>query len=278
MSDGMPELDLLHRRRFDRLVMLGFLTVLALIWTIPPVAAVVRGFAFGGWRNFTDLMTQPIGGITLLRTYLNSAIIAAIHAGLVVWIASLAGYGFAFFNFRFKSAAYFLVLVFLAVPATSILVPLFFIIRELGLRDNYLAVALPEAALTLPFGVLLVRNFAETIPRGLLEAAAMDGATHRQIYRQIFLPLCKPALINIGALSMMWSMQDFLFPSLFFSSKEMTTAAQAVLTFKEYLGATPEGIGRYNASLVLLAIPALVVVLFGLRFITSGLTAGSVKE
>ena len=114
----------------------------------------------------------------------------------VVWIASLAGYGFAFFNFRFKSAAYFLVLVFLAVPATSILVPLFFIIRELGLRDNDLAVALPEAALTLPFGVLLVRNFAETIPRGLIEAAAMDGATHQQIYRQIFLPLCKPALIN----------------------------------------------------------------------------------
>jgi len=270
--------DFLYRRPVEKAVMAGFLVILALVWSVPLVAAVVRGFAFNGWQNFSDVIFNDIGGISLIRTYFNSFVIALLHGFFVALVASLAGYGFAFFEFRGKEVAYFIVLVFLAVPATSILVPLFFITRELGLRDNYLAVALPEAALTLPFGVLLIRNYAEDIPRSLVEAAAMDGASNQRIYLEVFLPMCRPAIVNIIALSMMWSMQDFLFPSLFFSSKEMTTAAQAVLRFREYLGSTPDDIGRYNASLVLLAVPALLIVLFGLRFITSGLTAGGVKE
>lgn len=257
--------------------MTGFLCVLAVIWSIPLLAAIQKGLEYNGIQNFIDVLTQDLGGVYLWRTYLNSMIIAVMHAVIVVVIASLAGYGFTYFDFPFKEGWYFLVIIFLAVPATSILVPLFYITRELGLRDTYLAAALPEAALTLPFGVLLVRNFAENVPRSLVEAAAIDGASHQRIYLEVFLPICKPALLNIGALSMMWSMQDFLFPSLFFSSAEMTTAAQAVMQFKEYLGSTPDDVGRYNASLVLLAVPALIIVVFGLRFITSGLTAGSVK-
>lgn len=270
--------DLLYRRPVEKAIMVFFLVVLAALWSLPLIAALLRGFAFNGLANYSDVLFGNIGGITLWRTYLNSFIIALLHAFLVVAVASLAGYGFAFFHFRGKECAYFVVLVFLAVPATSLLIPLFFITRELGLRDHWLAVALPEAALTLPFGVLLIRNYAEDIPSALIEAAVIDGASNQRIYLDIFLPLCRPALINLAALSMMWSMQDFLFPSLFFSSKEMTTAAQAVLRFREYLGASPEDIGRYNASLVLLAVPALVIVLFGLRFITRGLTAGGVKE
>jgi raffinose/stachyose/melibiose transport system permease protein len=270
--------DFLYRQSREKWVMWTILGFMAILWSLPLAAAVMRGFAFNGIQNFTDVMFNEIGGISLGRTYFNTLVIALMHAFFVVVVSALAGYGFYIFEFRLKTVAYFVVLVFLAVPATSILVPLFFITRELGLRDNYLAVALPEAALTLPFGVLLIRNFAEEIPRSLIEAAAMDGASHPRIWREIFLPICKPALINIGALSMMWSSQDFLFPSLFFSSPEMTTAAQAVLRFREYLGATPDDIGRYNASLVLLAVPALLIVVFGLRFITNGLTSGGVKE
>jgi raffinose/stachyose/melibiose transport system permease protein len=148
----------------------------------------------------------------------------------------------------------------------------------MNLRDTMVGVALPEAAMTLPFGVLLVRNYAESLPKTFIEAALMDGASHFRVFVDIFVPLSKPALVNLGALSIMWSLQDFLLPSLFLSDVSQTTAAQAVLRFKEVLGATPSGIGRYNASLVLLAVPALLVVLFGLRFITQGLTAGGVKE
>ena len=273
-----PQKDFLYRHPREKWIMWGLIGAMALLWGLPLMAAIARGFAFNGVQNFVDVIFGDIGGITLGRTYFNTLVIALLHAFFVVLVSALAGYGFYIFVFRFNTVLYFVVLVFLAVPATSILIPLFFITKELGLRDNYFAVALPEAALTLPFGVLLVRNFAEEIPRSLIEVAAIDGASHPRIWREIFLPICKPALINIGALSMMWSSQDFLFPSLFFSDPEMTTAAQAVLRFKEYLGSTPDDVGKYNASLVLLAVPALLIVLFGLRFITNGLTAGGVKE
>jgi len=270
--------DMLYRRRHEKIAMTAFLVLLAAVWSLPMIAAVARGFAFNGIQNFIDVLTLDIGGVSLLRTYANSFAIALMHALVVVAISALAGYGFTFFEFRGREAIYQCVLIFMAVPLTSILIPLFFITREANLRDTLVGVALPEAAMTLPFGVLLVRNYAESLPRTLVEAALMDGASHFRVFIDIFVPLSKPALINLGALSIMWSLQDFLLPSLFLSDVTQTTAAQAVLRFKEVLGATPTGIGRYNASLVLLAVPALVVVLFGLRFITKGLTAGGVKE
>lgn len=273
-----PTQDILYRRPAERFLMLTFLLLLAAIWSLPLIAALARAFAFNGVQNFVDVVTQDIGGVSLLRTYLNSFAIAIMHAAIVVTVSALAGYGFTFFEFRGKELAYFVVLIFMAVPLTSILIPLFFITRETGLRDTMVGVALPEAAMTLPFGVLLIRNYAESISRSLIEAAIIDGATHRRAFLDVFLPLSRPALINLGALSMMWSLQDFLLPSLFLGDVENTTAAQAVLRFKEVLGVTPTGIGRYNASLVLLAVPALIIILFGLRFITQGLTAGGVKE
>ncbi len=270
--------DYLYRSRTNRWIMAALLIIMGLFWIVPIVAAMNRALVFNGWRNFQDVIFGDIGGVTVWQTYWNSFVIAFIHAGLVVGVSSLAGYGFAKFDFRGKEVMYYVTLVFLAVPATSILVPLFYITRELGLRDAFLGVALPEAALTLPFGVLLMRNFAETIPNAYIEAASIDRASHFRIYKDVFLPMSRPALLSLGTLSVMWSLQDFLFPSLFFTDREKTTAAQAVLRFKEYLGATPDDIGRYNASLVLLAVPALVVVIWGLRFITRGLAAGGIKE
>lgn len=270
--------DRLYRSRVDRAVMVSLLVAMALLWVVPIASAIDRALVFNGWRNFSEVITGDIGGITLWRTYWNSFVIAFLHAAMVVAVSSLAGYGFAKFEFRGKEVMYYVTLVFLAVPATSILVPLFFITRELDLRDSYLGVALPEAALTMPFGVLLMRNFAETIPDTYIEAASMDGASHLRIFGGVFLPMSKPALLSLGTLSVMWSLQDFLFPALLFSNDNMTTAAQAVMRFKEYLAATPDDIGKYNASLVLLAVPALVVVIVGLRFIIRGLAAGGIKE
>jgi raffinose/stachyose/melibiose transport system permease protein len=85
-------------------------------------------------------------------------------------------------------------------------------------------------------------------------------------------------LVNLSILCFMWSLQDFLFPSLFFTDEKYTTAAKAVQSFQQYLSTSPSDVGKYNASLVLLAVPALLLVVFGLRFITAGLTSGGVKE
>ena len=274
-----PQLvDRLYRSRADRIIMVSLLTAMGLLWLLPIFSAIDRALVFNGWGNFWAVITGDIGGITLQQTYWNSFVIAFLHAAIVVSVSSLAGYGFANFEFPGKEIMYYTTLLFLAVPATSILVPLFYIARELDLRDAFLGVALPEASLTLPFGVLLMRNFAETIPETYIEAPSMDGASHLRIFCGVFLPISRPAVLSLGSLSVMWSLQDFLFPALLFSDDSKTTAAQAVLRFKEYLSATPDDIGMYNASLVLLAVPALIVVILGLRFIIGGLAAGGIKE
>ncbi len=270
--------DRLYRSRFDRTIMTTLLIVMAALWLVPIASAIDRALVFNGWRNFSEVITGDIGGITLWQTYWNSFAIAALHAVMVVAVSSLAGYGFAKFEFRGKELMYYVTLVFLAVPATSVLVPLFFITRELDLRDTYLGVAMAEASLTMPFGVLLMRNFADTIPDTYIEAASMDGASHLRTFGGVFLPMSRPALLSLGSLSVMWSLQDFLFPALLLSDHGKTTAAQAVFRFKEYLAVTPDDIGKYNASLVLLAVPALIVVIASLRFITRGLAAGGIKE
>jgi ABC-type glycerol-3-phosphate transport system permease component len=132
--------------------------------------------------------------------------------------------------------------------------------------------------LTLPFAVLLLRNHADGIPDELIEAARIDGANHAMIFRRVFLPLSRPALINLGALCVVWSVQDFIFSSLLLTNASSNTAAQAVQSIQAAFSPTPIEHSQYLAALMLLAVPAIVIVVLGLRFITQGMTAGGVKE
>lgn len=102
----------------------------------------------------------------------------------------------------------------------------------------------------------------------------MDGAGHLGIFRHVFLPLARPAIVNLVVRCSMWSLQDFLWPVIIYSNPSMTTAAQAVLTFQNALSGSPLDNARYDAALVLLAVPAVLLVGFGQRFITSGLRPG----
>ena len=256
----------------------SILLAMAIIWMVPIVSALNRSLVFNGLENYTSLFTEPIGGVTIIRTFVNSGIIAIGHATLVMAISALAGFAFAKLDFPYRNLIFYLVIICLAVPGTAIIVPLFRILDTLELLDTYLAVILPETALTLPFGVLLMRNYFGNLPDTYMESAALDGASMFAIFRRIYLPLARPALIPLGVLAVMWSFQDFLLPLMFLTDPQLTTAAMAVSNFQEWLSFTPDNIGRYNASLVLLAIPALVLVIFGQRFITQGLTSGGIKE
>ena len=271
-------MNLLFQRRRDRILMQLLLFVMALFWIFPLYGAIRDALSPGGWYNFVSLFTQPLGGVPIWRTYLNSFAIGAIQAAVVVTVATMAGYAFGKLRFPGRNLAYQFTILFLAIPGAAILVPVFYLTVKLNLTDSYLGVALPESALTIPFGVLMMRNYADTIPDELSEAANMDGAGHLGIFRHVFLPLARPAIVNLVVLCFMWSLQDFLWPVIIYSSPSMTTAAQAVLTFQNALSGSPLDNARYDAALVLLAVPAVLLVGFGQRFITSGLTAGAVKD
>lgn len=271
-------MKLLVARRSDAILLGVMLFVMAGLWMVPIISALNRSLVFNGTDNYVKILTEPTAGVTIYQTYLNSSIIAAGHAFFVVTVSSLAGFAFSKLWLPGMDWLYYVVVVCLAVPATAVIVPLFHTLKSLGLLDSYWAVILPETALTLPFGVLLMRNYFDSLPNDYMEAAMIDGASIPQVFRFVYLPMARPAVINLGVLCVMWSFQDFLLPLLFITKPELTTASMAVSTFQQYLSFTPDNIGKYNASLVLLAIPALILVIAGQRFIRQGLTSGGIKE
>jgi ABC-type glycerol-3-phosphate transport system permease component len=271
-------LHFLQLKRRDKIIIQVALVALTLWWIFPMWTALSSSVAFGGIGNYFSLLTEPVNGVYLPLTFLNSAVIALIQAVAVCSVAALAGFAFSRIQFRFRETLYYAVLICLAVPGTAIIVPVYYVSGTLGLFDSYWGVALPEAALTLPFGVLLIRNFADSLQASAFEAAKVDGANIWQTFIYVFLPQMRPPLINLAILCVMWSFQDFLFPSLLLRNPALTTASQAVQTIQGAFGATPQQNSEYFAALVLLSVPAVLLVAFGLRWVSRGLTGGGTKE
>jgi len=271
-------LRILRRRPVDSAIMYVLLVIMLAWWAFPLITAVTQSLKVGGLGNYIAVLTRPMNGVWLWQAFLNSLAVAVLHAVFVCGTGLLAGYAFARIEFRGRTVIFYVVIAFLAVPATSLIVPVYYITGRLGMFNNLVGVALPEAALTLPFAVLLLRNFASGIPGSFFESATLDGAGHGRMFAHIFWPLARPVTINLASLCVMWSLQDFIFPSLLLRSPGRTTAAQAVMIIKSAFGPTPEQTAQYFAALVLLAIPALVLIVGALRWMTMGLTAGGIKE
>jgi ABC-type glycerol-3-phosphate transport system permease component len=268
----------LRQRPRDNAIVYTILIVGAALWVFPLVTMVRESVEAGGFGNYLTVLANTYNGVNLIRAFGNSLVIAAITTVLTCGIGALAAYAFSKITFPFRETLYHLSLMLLAVPAVAIIVPVYWITGNLGLFNSPIGVALPEVVLTLPFAVLMLRNYADGIPDELVEAALLDGAAHGTIFRHIFLPLARPALINLSALCVVWSVQDFIFPSTLLNSSNATTAAQAVQTIKAAFGPTPIQTSQYFAALTLLAVPAIVIVVLGLKYITQGITAGGVKE
>jgi ABC-type glycerol-3-phosphate transport system permease component len=277
MSSQASPLHRLRQRPRDSAVVYVILVVGAALWLFPLITTLRESVQYGGLRNYLTVLTTDYNGVNLIRAFVNSMVIAALTVVLTCVVGSMAAYAFAKLDFPGRETLYHSMLLFLAVPAVAVMVPVYWITGNLGLFNSPLGVSLPEVVLTLPFAVLLLRNYADGIPDELVEAARIDGAGHVQIFRRIFIPLARPALVNLAALCVVWSVQDFIFPSMLLSNASATTAAQAVQTIQAAFGPTPIQTSEYFAALMLLAVPAIVIVVAGLRFITQGITAGGVK-
>ena len=277
MTAHATALDQLRARGRDNVTVYAVLVIGAALWLFPLISTVRQSLQFGGFHNYLTVLTTDYNGVNLIRAFANSLLIAALTVVLTCGIGAMAGYAFAKIDFPRRETLYHAGLLLLAVPAVAIMVPVYWITGNLGLFNTPIGVSLPEVVLTLPFAVLLLRNHADGIPDELIEAARIDGANHAMIFRRVFLPLSRPALINLAALCVVWSVQDFIFSSLLLTNASSTTAAQAVQSIQAAFSPTPIEHSQYLAALMLLAVPAIVIVVLGLRFITQGMTAGGVK-
>ncbi|MFC5529377.1 carbohydrate ABC transporter permease [Cohnella yongneupensis] len=264
--------------RRQKTIITVLLYLFALIWLFPFYTAIRNSLKVNGFRNYVDLFTNDLNGISLLGTFKNSALIALGSTAIILGVSSLAAFAFSKLRFFAKETLYIMVLLCLAVPGVVILIPFYYILKNLDLYNTLWSVILSEAVMTLPFAVLMLRNYFDNLPPELMESSSIDGATKLQMFSRIYLPLATPALINLGVLSVMWSFQDFLLPLMFLTDKSVLTATVAVNTLKGLFGFSPADLGKFNAALVVLGMPAIMIFLFARKYITSGITSGAVKD
>ena len=160
------------------------------------------------------------------------------------------------------------------LPFSTLMIPLFQIVKELKLRNNYLGLILPYAAANIPFCILMMRNYFDSLPKEIEEAARVDGASNLQLYWRIAMPLSVPALTATGIFVAIGSWNEFILALLFMTKPEMRTAPLATVYCLRYQGQILE---RAFAALTWVALPALLFYFVAQRQFVKGLTAGALK-
>jgi alpha-glucoside transport system permease protein len=191
---------------------------------------------------------------------------------LPILIASLAGYAFAWLEFPGRDWLFLVVVGLLVVPIQMALIPIFSLYNDLGIFDTVLGLVLFHTAFGLPFAIFLLRNFFIGIPRDLLEAARIDGASELRIFLRLILPLGLPAIASLAIFQFLWVWNDLLVALTF--GRETQPITVAIFSQLRQFSANIELIAP--AAFVSLAIPLVVFFAFQ-RYFVQGLLAGSVK-
>jgi multiple sugar transport system permease protein len=215
---------------------------------------------------FKDVFNQ----IDMVRLVLNSTLVTLLIVLGQMFTAALAGYVFARVEFRGRGLLFGLVLATMMVPLQVTIVPVFMIIRGMGLADTLMALILP--AIPTAFGTFLMRQYFLTLPADLGEAAAIDGAGPFRTFWSVYAPLATPALAVVGILAFNYHWNEFFRPLIFEISEENYTLPLGLVTLQGHLGTG--SMSTVLAGVVLSMIPAVLVFIFGQRRLREGLTAG----
>jgi raffinose/stachyose/melibiose transport system permease protein len=272
------------RRGIGATIRYGFLLLVAAVIIVPIVYAVLGGFKDPAqlandpiglpdpWNtsNYTDALTSG----TFWRQLANSTLIAGISTILVVLFSAFAAFVMARRSFPGREVAYTLFTLGLLFPAAVAILPLFVLVRDLGLLDNPLGIALPEAAFGLPLTIVILRPFFRSIPTELEDAASIDGCGSFAFFWRILLPLSRPVLATVAVLAIVFSWNQFLLPLVMLSNESNWTLPLGVTNFSTQYTTDTAKILAYTT---LALIPALVFYIFAERQLVGGLTQESVK-
>ncbi|CAM3357232.1 carbohydrate ABC transporter permease [Occultella aeris] len=264
--------------RIAFLVVAAALTLGPVIWTVSTsLRSPAESFTLPPQLIPTDPDLTPyiqvFSQINMGLLTLNSALVTGFIAVGQMLTAALAGYAFARLEFRGRSLWFSLVLATMMVPVQVTIVPVFMIIRGMGLSDTLLALILP--AIPTAFGTFLMRQYFLGLPVELGEAASIDGAGPWRTFASIYAPLALPGLAIIGILAFNFHWNEFFRPLILTISEQNFTLPLGLVSLQGNMGTG--SISVVLAGVVLSMIPALVVFLFGQRPLREGLTAGVSK-
>lgn len=219
-----------------------------------------------------DNYVQPFVSFDFFLYLRNSVFVTVMATIITLLTNSMAAFALSKYNFTGRSAVMLLIVATLMVPLSVILVPLYSVISAMGLFNSLWGVILPTVAT--PTGVFMLRQYMLTIPDELLDAARMDKASEWQIYWRIVLPLTAPALAVLAIFSVVWRWNDFLWPLIVLSRRELYTLQVGLNTYAGELNVQWHYI---LAMTVVTMIPVVLVFIFLQRFITTGIAGAGLK-
>jgi alpha-1,4-digalacturonate transport system permease protein len=220
----------------------------------------------------TSNYTDPFEKFDFVRYLWNSVFVTTMATLITLLVNSMAAFALSKYKFRGQTAVLLVIVATLMVPLSVLMVPLYSIVSALGLFNNLWGVILPTVAT--PTGVFLLRQYMLTIPDELIDAARMDKASEWQIYWRIILPLAAPALAVLAIFSVVWRWNDFLWPLIVLSRKEVYTLQVGLNTYAGELNVQWQYI---LAMTVVTMIPVVLVFVFLQRFITTGIAGQGIK-
>ena len=219
--------------------------------------------------NYRQLFAQ----LRMGRFLTNSVLVASVITLVSLLLNSMAGYAFAKLRFRGRQRLFQALISALVIPAQVAMLPLFLILKSLGLVNTYAGVVLPSAATI--FGIFLVRQYALSVPDSLLEAARIDGASEFGIFRRIVLPLLRPILVTLAVFTFLASWNDFLWPLIVLADDDRYTLPVALASpSREHV----QDNELMMAGSVVTVVPVLLLFLFLQRYYIEGIVLGGVKE
>lgn len=221
-------------------------------------------------ENYARLLNNP--ATPIVRWFFNTIGVATVSTIAVLFIDSLAGYAYARLEFPGRNQIFALLIATLFLPGVMFLVPNFVTTYRLGLLNNYAGVIIPGLAGV--FGVFFMRQFFESIPKELEEAAQIDGASMFQTFFQVVLPLARPALATLAVISFLASWNDFLWALLILKDRDLQTLQPGLRTLQ---GAYTSEYALMMAGAVVVAIPVLIIYIFLQRYIVQSVATTGLK-
>jgi len=213
----------------------------------------------------------------LLRYGLNSLIVCISVIVLVIVMTSLAAYALVFLDIRFKRIVFLILMAPQMVAGVTLMLPLFLVLNELKMLNTLPALIVPYSVLYSPFSTMLLRGYLQTLPKDLVEAARVDGASELWTLTRVIFPLLKPALGTVAIFCFIWSWNEFLFAMVFIQKPIMRTVSVGLALLNSIPNFPPQT-NIILAAATAITLPVLIVFATMQRQFIEGITAGAVKS
>ncbi len=272
------------------------LIAIAVIWLVPTVGLLITSFrprpdiASSGWwetfgnLNFTlDNYQNVLTNQGMRSSFMNSFLISVPSTLIPLLVGALAAFAFSWISFPFRDTIFLIIVALMVIPAQMILVPVLTMFQDLGntftgrkdlFTGSFLGIWIVHTTFALPFAIFLLRNFFITLPRDLIEAARVDGASNLLIFAKVVLPLSVPVLASFAIFQFLWVWNDLLMALIFVQEPDNRPLTLRISEVQSTYGVEWHLLSA--GAFVLMAVPLLVF--FSLqRYFVQGLLAGSVK-